>query len=401
MQRSLGDRTRLVESSSPLRAHLHLLSRRQRQEQGEECVSDPPPRRPFPSQYHTGSPSFGDILAMCRLARHRYDLSSPERGGIWIIQGAFRHRTGFLPGAVRIRVARARGVLEAAALFRVTDVDERWQLELVAVRDEADDRAIDAALRCAVRDAGAAGARRLFARMPAGEQHERALRRSGFVPYMDEHVMRFSEKHCGVPDDSVGVRRVHPADEWGVHQLYLEVVPRQVQYAEAMTSRAWDDLQPLRRGMRRASGWVVEEHGRIRGFARVSTRESGQVARLDVLAPPELRSMVRHLVVTAVREAGTLDGVRCLAVIPGYAQELIPILEEVGFTDEGLQTAFVCYTTVPSRTHVVAVDLWRHAEAPMEPASVPGLGAANARGATRGDWFHGSGPNPVTGAVDE
>ncbi|CAN5795325.1 hypothetical protein BH20CHL2_BH20CHL2_01360 [soil metagenome] len=300
-----------------------------------------------------------------------------------------------------MRVARADGVVDAAALFRVTGVDERWQLELVAVRDEADDRAIDAVLRCAVRDAGAAGARRLFARMPAGVQHERALRRSGFVPYMAEHVLRLTGKHEVVPGESVGVRRVHPADEWGVHQLYLEVVPRQVQYAEAMTSRAWDDLQPLRRGTRRASGWVVEDHGRISGFARVSTRESGQVARLDILVAPEFRGLARNLIVAALGEAESMSGMRCLAVIPGYAQEWISILEEVGFTDEGLQTAFVCYTALPARANVVAVDLWRHAETPPEPASVPGLGAANTSGVTRGDWFRGSGPDPVTGAVDE
>lgn len=374
---------------------------RQRREQGEECVHDSPPRDPFRSQYQVGLPSFGDIPALRRCDHHRYDLTTPEHGMVWLFQAAVRQRSGLLSGPVRMRVARANGVLEAAALFRVTHVDQRWQLELLSVRDEEDDRAIDAVLRCAVRDAGAAGARRLFARMPQGVLHERALRRSGFVPYMTEHVLRFSGKHGAVFGDSAGVRRIHPADVWGVHQLYLEVVPRQVQYAEAMTSRAWDDLQPLRRGTRRASGWVVEEHGRIRGFARVSTLESGQVARLDILAAPELRGIAQNLITTAVGEAVSMGGVKCLAVIPGYAQEWSSILEEVGFTDEGLQTAFVCYTTVPARAHMVAVDLWKHAEAPTEPASVPGLGAANTGVVTRGDWFRGSGPNPVTGAVDE
>ncbi len=283
-----------------------------------------------------------------------------------------------LRGSARIRVAWLGGCLEAAAVFRVTDADARWQLDLLAVRDEADERAVDAALRCAVQAAGTAGARRLFARMPTDLVDDRALRLAGFVPYMTEHVLQFNGRIEGVQSTSERVRRMHPADVWGVQQLYLELVPRQVQYAEAMTSRAWDALLPLRPGMKRSSGWVVEEHGRVRAFARISTREDARRARLDVLVAPEVHSDARELVAAAVTEAQGLHGTPCLAGVPAYQGELVRALEDMGFGNATSQTAFVCYTTVSSRAHVVAVDLRKELALPAEPAPVARLGTAGA-----------------------
>lgn len=284
-------------------------------------------------------------------------------------------------GSARIRIARLDGRLEAAAVFRVADVDARWQLDLLATRDGDDDRALDAALRRAVQDAGAAGTRRLFARMPTDVNDERALRRAGFVPYMTEHVLRFQGGADSVKHVSGTVRRAHPADVWSVYQLYLELVPRQVQYAEAVTSRAWDGLQPLRPGMKRASGWVLEERGHIRAFARISTREHAGVARLDVLSAPEIRHSAHSVIAAAMREARLLHGLPCVVVVPGYEGELIHILQDMDFVDAGTQTAFVCYTTLSSRAQAVAVDLRAQVELQPRPATVPGLGTAGASAA--------------------
>lgn len=293
-------------------------------------------------------------------------------------------------GDSRIRVARLDGRLEAAAVFHVTDIDARWQLDLIGLRDEGDDRAVDAVLRRAVQDAGSSGTRRLYAKMPEYVNDEGALRRAGFVPYMTEHVLHFVTGGKAPDGRCDRVRRIHPADIWGVHQLYLETVPRQVQYADAVTSRAWDGSKPLRPGMKRASGWVLEEHGRIRAFARVSTLEHAGVARIDLLIAPEMRHAAKEVIAPALREAQLLHGIPCVAVVPDYERELLQVFEDMDFANEGAQTAYVCYTTVSSRARMIVVDHRAEAESPPVPVAVPGLGTARANAATFQDRVVGT-----------
>lgn len=375
--RSPEDRLHPVETSSLLGTHLHLLSRHQRQEKGERRAADPT-RQSLRNPFVTSIPSIADIPAICRLGRHRFDLTQPEHGTAWLAQSVGRQRLSMARGATRIRVARRDGDLEAAAVLHVSGIDARWNLDVIAARDDGDDRAVDAVLRRAVQDAGRSGTRRLYARMPDFVNDEGALRRSGFVPYMTEHILRLRDEEEAPLGSSSQVRRIQPADVWGVHQLYLETVPRQVQYAEAVTSHAWDGSQPLRPGAKRASGWVLEEHGRICAFVQVSTIEHTGVARLDLLITPDRRRAAAHVIGPALREARFLHGVPCVAVIPGYEGELIQVLEDLNFACEGTQTAFVCYTTVSSRTHMIVVNHWAGAELPSTPAAVPGLGTARA-----------------------
>lgn len=398
-QRSPGDRTQTVESSSSLRAQLNLLSKHQRREPGTECPVQPRRADLLDDPFLTGPPTIRDVPSLCRCRRHIFDLTIPERTAPWLAHIATRQQFSRLRGPARVRAAWLEGRLEAAAVFRVTDADRRWQLGMLTLRDECNERAVDAVLRCAVREAGEEGARRLFARMPSGEPFERSLRRSGFVPYMEEHVLWLRGQAEAFPGETKAVRRIHPADVWGVQQLYQEVVPRQVQYAEAKTSREWDGLRPLRPGTKRASGWVVEERGRIRAFARISTLEDMRVARLDLLLAPESRAHTRSLVLAAMSEARGMRGASCVAVVPAFEGEVVRILEEVGFVEEAAQSAFVCYTTVSARAQVIAVDLRKVAEAQADPAAVPGLGAANARASAGIDWFEGFGSGRA-GQVD-
>lgn len=284
-------------------------------------------------------------------------------------------------GNHRSHVATLDGEVMAGAVFRVDQSDARWQLAQLVQSPESDDSAIDAVLRRAVQDAGTDGTRRLFARMPVGLPHERALRRSGFVPYTSEHVLRLHGDGDVTGVRSHLVRRVHPADLWGVHQLYLEVVPRQVQYAEAITSRGWDDLQPLRPGARRASGWVLEEQGRVRAFARASNRDHLDAIRLDVLIAPGRRHALPELLAAVVEEVRHLHGSPCLAVVPTWTADLLPVFSQFGFEEVGTQMAFVCYTTVPARAPIVNVDLQLDLESHPVPVAVPGLGTAGASAA--------------------
>jgi hypothetical protein len=216
----------------------------------------------------------------------------------------------------------------------------------------------------------------VFVRIESDIVIDAALRRSGFVPFQNESVFMSVDPAATPAPVSSHVRRAVPADVWGIHQLYLELVPRQVQYAEAMTSRMWERSRPLKPGTRRSSGWVIEDHGRIRAYARVSTEEDPRVVRMEVLIDPELRALATDLVGTAAAEAGNLHGVPCVIAVPGYNQELSQPLQDAGFFHVGDQTAWVCYTTVPARSYIVAVDLGIPVNVETQRSRVPGFGGA-------------------------
>lgn len=375
--RSNDDRQRSVVNRSAMRAHFHLLSNDSRREPGGSRAENDRGRNDPTSEFETGVAGFRDIPSLCLASRIQLDLVRPGYSSPWITGQTLRDRLPLWRGDIRLRVARIERRLQAAVAFRVLEPDGRWQLELLCARDVDDGHAMDAALRRAVRDAGSQGARRVFARLPAEPAVDLALRRSGFVPFMSEEVL-FLNQPAPEPGPIVPamVRRVHPADVWGIHQLYLDVVPRQVQYAEATTSRAWEHSSPLRPGARRASGWVIEDRGRIRGYVRVSTWENARVVRLDLLIDPSMRTLAPELLAAATSEARNLHGLPCVAVVPGYRREQRQALLDAGFESLGEQIAWVCYTTVPARSQIMAVDLRIPALAEPQRSRVPGFGGA-------------------------
>jgi hypothetical protein len=357
-----------------MRARFHLLSSEPRREQGERRAGAAGRPR-GDGTLTSGPPSLGDLNAICTAFRIQLDLARPERSGSWLAAHVVREQVGLLRGDVRMRVARRSGRVAAAAAFQVIPPDGRWHLDALLARDPEDGAALDTVLRRGVTDAGSSGARRVFARIESDVAIDAALRRSGFVTYQNESIFMLLDRPAAGPASS-HVRRAHPADVWGIHQLYLELVPRQVQYAEAMTSRQWERSLPLRPGARRSSGWVIEDHGRVRAYARVSTVEDPRVVRLDVLIDPELRALATDLVSVAVAEAGNLHGVPCVIAVPGYNQELSQPLQDAGFFHVGDQTAWVCYTTVPARSYIVAVDPRVPVSVETQRSRVPGFGGA-------------------------
>jgi hypothetical protein len=358
-----------------MRARFHLLSSEPRREQGEGRAGSVLPRPRGELDLTTGPPTLADLRAICTAFRIQLDLARPERTAAWLATHVIREGIAPLRGNVRMRVARRERTVAAAAAFQVTPPDGRWHLDALLARDPEDGVALDSVLRRGVADAGGSGARRVFAHIESDVTIDAALRRSGFVPYQTESVfMLLDGPAADAP--TAHVRRAQPADVWGIHQLYLELVPRQVQYAEAMTSRQWERSQPLRPGARRSSGWVIEDHGRIRGYARVSTLEDPRVVRLDVLIDPDLRALTTDLISAATTEAGNLHGVPCVVAVPGYNQELSQPLQDTGFFHVGDQTAWVCYTTVPARSYIVAVDTRVPVSAETQRSRVPGFGGA-------------------------
>jgi hypothetical protein len=361
-----------------MRAHIHLLSNDSRRETGDRRAGEPLPQTGAGLDLATGRPNLVDLRAVCTVTRIPLDLTRPDRTTPWLAGRVLAEQVGAIRGDWRMRVARRSRELASVASFHVADPDRRWRIESLGARDPEDGAAIDAVLRRAVIDAGAEGARRVFVNVPGDVTIDTALRRSGFVPFVNESVFMLldgNEASTGGPSSMV--RRVHPADVWGIHQLYLEVVPRQVQYAEAVTSRSWERSRPLRPGARRSSGWVIEDRGRIRGYVRVSTEEDPRVVRLDMLIDPTARALADDLLAASVSEARNLHGTPCVIAVPGYSQELSHPVRNAGFFHVGDQTAWVCYTTVPARSYIVAVDLGVPVSAEAQGSRVPGFGGAS------------------------
>ena len=360
-----------------MRAHFHLLSDATRRGTGGSRAGLNQRPSNLDPDLSTGRPMLRELRAICACDRLQVDLAQPGHSTGWLADHVIRERLSILCGDIRVRVARRPRQLASAAVFRVMGPDERWVLESLSVRDREDGAAVDAVLRQAVRDAGATGSRRLFARLPADAVVDGALRRSGFVPFTTERVFVLDgdAKEAPAPVPAL-VRRVQPADVWGIHQLYLEVVPRQVQYAEAVTSRAWERSRPLRPGACRSSGWVIEDHGRVRGYVRASTEDDLRVIHLDLLIDPDMRKLVPELIAAVKSEARNLHGVPCVVSVPGYRHELSGPLLDAGFRSFGDQTAWVCYTTVPARSYIVAVNPGSATATEPQRARVPGFGGA-------------------------
>ena len=61
------------------------------------------------------------------------------------------------------------------------------------------------------------------------------------------------------------MREQESSDTWAIHQLYNASVPRDVLYAEALTSHAWDIANSRRPGV--ATDHGLAHRGRCRGWA--------------------------------------------------------------------------------------------------------------------------------------
>lgn len=383
-KRSESDRTTSVTELTNVRAHIGILTRRQDLGADERRANDCQPDPVESPVYVTGRPSPQDFACLFGAARLPLDLSRPMHSRSTSVWRALGEMVPGLRSRVRTRVARLDGDMRAGVAFRIVEPDNRWNLELMVMHNDDAGFALDAALRCAVRDAGACGARRIAARLPGGLVVDSALRRAGFVPYTDEEVFLLRPGRASEQAERPSrVRRVHPADVWGIHQLYLDVEPRQVQYADARTSSVWEDAAPLRLRSRRSSGWIVEEDGRIRGYVQLSTREDVNVIRVELLIDSARRSLATELLAAALREANRFPEMPCIVSVPAYRRELRSVVIESGFESLGVQTAWVCYTTVPARSQVVAVDLRSRVSGDARRVTSPGFGSAGMRDTPR------------------
>ncbi|MCO5177444.1 MAG: hypothetical protein M9890_10825 [Thermomicrobiales bacterium] len=196
---------------------------------------------------------------------------------------------------------------------------------------------------------GSLGAKRVFAVAPEGTPAVASLRSAGFETYTHQTLHTASGVAC-VAGSLPGFREQEASDVWSVHQLYHHVTPRPVQFAEALTSAAWDvpeltareRLLPSRRQVIQT---VLETIDGIVAYSRITTGK--RCARVDLLVEPA----VRHVTAQFLSESLTLAGVQneeIDIVIPEYALDLGSQLERLGFAFITERVALVRHTTAPA-----------------------------------------------------
>jgi len=260
----------------------------------------------------------------------------------------------------RVFVALVDGELCAYMVFRPQASRFRWDVLAVAAGsprlDANDDVCIElwtALLEYAVRQAGEAGAKRLFATTDDQGPAYESLRLAGFERYAQFMILA-GTRPSGPVALPEGMRELEDSDVWSVHQLYHHVTPRSVQFAEALTSSVWErpqtSLLDRLTGMPpRPRAFVLDTRNGVQAYCSVQVRRGGAMARLMI--SPDYRAQAVPFVIAAASEAGVSSNCRLRVLVPGYAMELVSGFTEAGFDLEFERTAMVRHTTAPAVVH--------------------------------------------------
>lgn len=265
----------------------------------------------------------------------------------------------------RVFVARNDHGLVGYALVREASLDQRWELESMGAKTGLFDAdpVWEELLRYGIVAAGLEGVRRLYARVPTGSPVLAAMRRMGFFPYASEQI--YASANTQPQAMAPAVRAQVPSDLWGIHQLYVAVVPKQVQYAEALSSECWSIPAHRGAGQPRRRGWVLETREGIVGYGRVVSTTDAHVVRLIV--DPAHREAARDIVSTILASLAARPPANVFCELHGYESELGTTLRQLGFEAYLEQDLHVKYTVVPSR--VAAIHQPAFADLSAEPVA--------------------------------
>jgi hypothetical protein len=249
-------------------------------------------------------------------------------------------------------VAESNGRVIAFADFKPSMHDRRWLLQALGASTGVYDPSPvwEEIFLAAIRRAGMRGVKRLYAQATAGTNAYVALRAAGFGPYATQTIYVADSPRTLGADASM--REQESSDTWAIHQLYNASVPRDVLYAEALTSHAWDIENSRRPGAARTDGWLIDDANGLAAYVRVTS--DGGAHGLDVTFPPGSVKRASALLDAVLRRLRLEKRINRLYVsIRGYQQEIEPALVRLGFAPGLTQELLVRYTAVPIRSVTV------------------------------------------------
>jgi hypothetical protein len=247
-----------------------------------------------------------------------------------------------------VMVAQSNGDLIAFADFKPALPDRRWMLQALGASTGVYDPSPvwEEVLLAGVRQAGMHGVKRLYAQATAGTTAHVALRGAGFAAYATETIyVADSPRTLGA---EVSMREQESSDTWAIHQLYNASVPRDVLYAEALTSHAWDISNSRRPGSPQISGWLADDYAGVGAYVRVTS--VGGAHGIEVTFPPNAVKRGAALLDAVLRKLRLEKRINRVYVgIRGYQQEIEPALARLGFSPGLTQELLVRYTAVQVR----------------------------------------------------
>lgn len=266
--------------------------------------------------------------------------------------------------ALPVQVQDARGYVatvdgELCAYLMVERQSPLYQWELVSVAagsprlNANEDVCVElwsALIELAVRQAGQRGTKRLFASVEPDGPAYRSLRANTFEPFETTIVVTGWLRPTSEYPAPEGMRRQLNSDVWSIHQLYNQVTPRAVQFAEALTSREWD--LEIRTWWKRLStnsppamSFILDDAHGVSAYCRVERRH-GQ-AMIGFMVSPNTSIDLCAFLMSSARQAGVGGANVVQIVVPGYAMEHIAILRSSGFDVTWERTRLVKHTTAP------------------------------------------------------
>jgi hypothetical protein len=255
----------------------------------------------------------------------------------------------------RVFVATVDGELCAYLVAQREPQSFKWELAEVAAGsprlDATDSVCVElwsALVEFTVKQAGANGTKRIFASAADEGPAYDSLRANGFEAFEDRFIL--SRQLGDVQTGSVPgiVRSQQNSDVWLVHQLYHQVTPRAVQFAEAFTSAEWDVSEGswfnrAITGVNQLSSYVLESGDDIVGHCRIERKNGTALARL--MMEPEYARYVGSFLETCAVVAGVARDDQLQVDVPGYFLEHLGVLEHSGFAVTWERTGLVKHTT--------------------------------------------------------
>lgn len=250
----------------------------------------------------------------------------------------------------RVFVARAAGQPVGIVVFNVVGPDQRWVLDNINadLGVYAEDPVLEELLHHGVIAAGLEGTKRLYASVPSASPTLPSIRRCGFAPYASESIL--ASQLMPVPTGPLLGRRQLLSDVWSIHQLYIASVPRQVQYAEAVTSHNWDLKRPGMSGTT-CNGWLIEDGYQAVGYMRVESSHRAYV--IEFVMHADHRHRFPELIGAVAKDLQGRLSRPTYVYVRSYQREYLDYLHELGFTFQMEQELHVKYTTAPVRSPAV------------------------------------------------
>ncbi|HUP28347.1 MAG TPA: hypothetical protein VM409_07920 [Chloroflexia bacterium] len=284
---------------------------------------------------------------------HTFDL--------WRSQALPRTRSSF--AYVYVERGAVLGYVQARCGWHTR---EEWTITTMGVLERAPSLVMDQLLEQVCREAGQAGALRIFAKVPEETPGLNLFRGLGFTHYTSEEIwgnLYFGQSGTlsGEPAHD-GLRRQRRQDAWDVMKLYSSLTPPAVQRAENLDSREWQrgivvrPLSMLQGLTERAYVWADEnDHHSLGGYARLLTGKGGHWISLLFKPDGTNRRFYPRALDFVLWKASQQGSKPVYCGVREYQGELAGELGSRGFHCLSNQALLVKYMAVPVKSRQPAM----------------------------------------------